>query len=275
VGQNLFIRVGPRFKLSLTLTFAKIGGNLDFSGNTLASVDLSATHVRGDLVLGPPAPHWSEGARLALRNTEVGVLGDPNHAWSDNTWPEENNLDLDGFVYTSIVIFPGTDPNTTKKISVPRFIGWLEKQKRYYPQPYEQVANVFQKEGLKDEAADMLYEGKNRELRETTSWHRLFLFCHKYFIGYAYRPYYTVVWVIGFALLGMIVLRLSKQGPANGRPYGIAYSIDMLLPIIKLRDKHYEINLKSWARYYFYFHKIMGYILASFLIAGLSGLTAK
>jgi len=56
-------------------------------------------------------------------------------------------------------------------------------------------------------------------------------------------------------------------------PYGIAFSFDMLLPIVKLRDYHYTVDLKGWARYYFYFHKLMGYLLASFLIAGLTGLT--
>ena len=52
-----------------------------------------------------------------------------------------------------------------------------------------------------------------------------------------------------------------------------AYSFDMLLPIIRLRDRHYQIDLQTWARYYFYAHKIIGFAIASFLIAGLSGLT--
>jgi hypothetical protein len=33
-----------------------------------------------------------------------------------------------------------------------------------------------------------------------------------------------------------------------------------------------DIDLKSWARYYFYFHQLMGYVIAAFLAAGLSGL---
>jgi hypothetical protein len=47
----------------------------------------------------------------------------------------------------------------------------------------------------------------------------------------------------------------------------------MLLPIVKLREYHYSVDLKGWARYYFYVHKLMGYVLASFLIAGIAGLT--
>jgi hypothetical protein len=266
VGNNLFMTNGATFKERLILTFAKIGRNLDLTGSTFNSVDLTGTHVRGTFIFGPPPTLWSREAKLTLRNTEVGVLPDPGSAWPDN-------LELDGFVYTSLENVPGTDINATKR-NVSQFLGWLEKHKQYYPQPYEQLAAVFQKQGLKDAAEDLLYEGKNRELREATDqFHRLFLRFHKYFIGYKYRMYYAVFWILGFVLLGMIVLRFSKQGPANGMPYGIAYSIDMLLPIIKLRQKHYEIDLKGWARYYFYFQIMMGYVLASFIIAGLSGLT--
>ena len=59
----------------------------------------------------------------------------------------------------------------------------------------------------------------------------------------------------------------------DGPPDIISYSFDMLLPIIRLRESHYQVDLTTWARYYFYFHKIMGYVLASFLLAGLAGLT--
>jgi len=73
--------------------------------------------------------------------------------------------------------------------------------------------------------------------------------------------------------IGALVFRRTEEARKNRMPYGIAYSVDMLLPIIKLRERHYDIDLPGWPRYYFYFHKIMGYVLASFLIAGLSGLT--
>ena len=53
----------------------------------------------------------------------------------------------------------------------------------------------------------------------------------------------------------------------------IVFSMDTLLPIIRLREKNYHIDLRGGLAYYFYFHKIIGYVLASFLIAGLSGLT--
>jgi hypothetical protein len=72
---------------------------------------------------------------------------------------------------------------------------------------------------------------------------------------------------------GIAVLHLSGEARRNEMPWGVTYSIDMLIPIVRLRDAHYKVDLGGWARYYFYLHKVVGYALASFLIAGLSGLT--
>jgi hypothetical protein len=76
-----------------------------------------------------------------------------------------------------------------------------------------------------------------------------------------------------FVVLGAAVLRVSGQGPRNAMPIGLSYSFDMLLPVIRLREQHYAVDLTGAPRYYFYCHKIMGWVLASFLVAGLSGLT--
>src|SRR4029077_5637671 len=92
-------------------------------------------------------------------------------------------------------------------------------------------------------------------------------------IGYGYHMERALFWGAGFMLAGISVLRFSGEGPKNQMPFGIVYSFDLLLPIIRLRDKHYQIDLEGWPRYYFYVHKVMGYVLASFLITGLAGLT--
>ena len=55
-------------------------------------------------------------------------------------------------------------------------------------------------------------------------------------------------------------------------PFGLFYSFDLLLPIIRLREMHYDIDLKGNARYYFYFHKLAGWALGASLVAALSGL---
>ena len=61
-------------------------------------------------------------------------------------------------------------------------------------------------------------------------------------------------------------------------PYdALPFTVGMLLPIIKLNKKHEDViqHMTVWVRWYFYFHQIIGYVLASFLVAGLAGLTKK
>jgi uncharacterized protein YjbI with pentapeptide repeats len=269
IGQHLQMRNGAIFHKDITLELAEIGGNLELSGSTFASVSLKEAKVVGALLLGPPAPSWSEVAKLSLQNAQVGFLH-----YSPDVWPR--NIELDGFTYANLGGLSEKNDGQINTRDTGWFKGWLKRQTKFTPQPYENLANVLEKEGHKGEAKDVLYAGKNRELEQASdrlSWFWLFL--HKIFIGYGYRIHYSFCWTLGFILVGMFVLRITKQGPANKMPYGLAYSTDMLLPIVKLREKHYEIDLKGFARYYFYFHRIMGYVLVSFLIAGLTGLTKQ
>jgi len=267
------------FAKTVIVDSAKIGRNLDLSGSTVRDfslIDLSGSRVHGDFILGPPPITWEGEARLILLNTQVRVLQDSPDAWPDF-------LELDGFTYDRLGGFVGSPVEcfTLESVvinayerEISSFKKWLEKQERYSPQPYEQLAAVFRKAGHKDKADDLLYTAKNRELLEAAgSFNRLGLFLLKVFIGYGYRIHYALYWCFGFVAVGVIVLRVSGQGRAHGMPFGVAYSLDMLLPIIRLRERHYVLDLTGWVRYYFYFHKLMGYVLGSFLIAGLSGLT--
>jgi hypothetical protein len=54
----------------------------------------------------------------------------------------------------------------------------------------------------------------------------------------------------------------------------IGFSLDLLLPVIQFNDK-YKIDFGGWQEIYFYFHKVMGFVLSSFVVAGLSGITKK
>jgi hypothetical protein len=56
-------------------------------------------------------------------------------------------------------------------------------------------------------------------------------------------------------------------------PYGFVYSFDQFLPLIRLSEKNYEISVANRWRYYFYIHKLAGWILGSFILAGLAGVT--
>jgi hypothetical protein len=243
-------------------------------------VDLTSASV-GTLLLGSTcygpinAPeNWGSGAELVLTSASIHTLQDglcvEDRECDPAAWPL---VELTGFSYKQLESFDNDTVNDMAMRPSEWWRNWLIRQRRFSPEPYEHLAATLSKLGHKDTATDILYYGKERE-RELASFKvKLGLWLQLVFIGYGYRIYYSVFWVIGFVVIGALVLRVSHQGTKHKMPYGIAFSFDMLLPLVRLREKHYKIDLQGWSRYYFYFHKIMGYVLASFLIAGLSGLT--
>jgi hypothetical protein len=68
----------------------------------------------------------------------------------------------------------------------------------------------------------------------------------------------------------------SRDTDEHPQDYGVinpfGYSFDALLPIIKLREMHYQIELSGWRHYYFYFQKTIGWVLGIFILAVVSGL---
>jgi len=259
VGGNL-ICFGLEVGLHLVMNAATFGGSIGCQSAKIRSnvylnhsefkkgIDLTGAEIGGELVL-----EGVEGMALKLQNAKIGIL--PNLA---EAWPSK--LELNGLTYRSVV-------------AADNFEEWFRKIDHYAPQPYEQLASVVQSQGNSTLATAIRYAGRERERSEATFGEWVWLTALKLVIGYGYYPLRAVLWVIGLVLAGAVVLRVSGEGPRNGMPFGLTYSFDMLLPIIKLRDSHHQIDLKNWARYYFYGHKIMGWVLASFLLAGLSGLT--
>ncbi len=265
VGGKLFMR-GGEFAKPLPLIFSKIGSNLDLSGAKLAGLDLAGTQISGELRVGSGngSVEWGDASQLTLRNAMVGAL-----QYRQDAWPKF--VELEGFTYDRL---RRVGPAAVSEIQW--FIDWLADDESYTPQPYEQLASVLRKAGQYDKANDILFAGKERERAGATGFKRVGLSVLMYSIGYGYgyRYFYSLIWIGALVVIGVLVLRVTGESQRLRMPYGIAYSLDMLLPIVRLREWHYDkVDLKPPARYYFYFHKLMGYVLASFLIAGLSGLT--
>lgn len=295
VGSNLFVQPGgvardegagveqmreAVFKKPISLYFGKIEGSLELIGSFHGRVDLTGTQISGDLGLAraelrpdggesTEEAHWSKDAALILRNVKAGALQDLPDAWP-------NTVDLNGFAYNRLggIFDSATQPVIKRPVG--KFEAWLGGQASYSPGPYEQLAKVLRNQGCPDAADDIMVAAKERERTEATGSAYIGLTLSKWFIGYGYSLFQSLIWISVFLVLGTLALAISKQGGRISRHYNLAYgffySFDLLLPIIKLREKHYNVDLNGWVRYYFYFHKIMGYVLGGFVIAGLSGL---
>ena len=237
VHGNVFLSGGAEFAGPITLIFSNIG-ELELANTTFhKDVDITGAQIRSDLVLGLPAARWPGDSTLILHNARADAIQDSRDAWPAS-------LDLTGFNYRSLGGVHAGERDRMADRPVEWYRTWLAKG-QYSPQPYVQLAAVLRVAGRSDAADDILYAGKQRERHEVDWQQRVWLTALDWSVGYGYHVERALIWVAGFILL---------------------------LPIIRLREMHYTIEMQGWPRYYFYVHKIMGYVLASFLVVGVSGL---
>ena len=124
------------------------------------------------------------------------------------------------------------------------FLNWLDRDEVYSPQSYRQLAKLLQSVGYTDLAVGILYDGRERDRRETDlsemKW--WFLSVLKIMIGYGYgwRYFIAVIWLIGLTAIGVVALGFSEDGKQWGLLERVWYSADMVIPVIRLREKHYR-----------------------------------
>jgi hypothetical protein len=250
-----------------------IKGDLDITGSTIGALDLTAAAVDKVFRLGPAMPgapttcDVGNSNEIKVRHMNVGEI-----SADFGGWPEK--LDITGFKYGSAISFWKA---TDRSKATDYFLDLLSKQTDFSRQPYEHLAMAFQREGYRDVGDEILYAGRERERQEEWKNGRyiqwVWLSMQKALIGFGYKPWWSFYWVVFFVLLGAAIFRNTRAARERRMPWGVAYSFDMLLPLITLREMHKEIPLSGWQRYYFYAHKLVGYVLALFVGAALAGLT--
>jgi uncharacterized protein YjbI with pentapeptide repeats len=272
VAGNLLLRDSV-FNGDIVIKLSTVEGSLTLANSSVKSLDLSGTSIKGELNLS--RIKWQAGS-LTLRNTSAGAVDDDKESW-----PKDLRLSLGGFTYQrwgGLSGPPPSAPNNLSNYPAQWYAGALNQDPVYSRQPYEQLASVLKSAGYVAAAEDVLFEEKKRALWEEPAsvYQKALQLLTMIFIGFGHRVYYSIPWTLLFIGIGALVVTRTAEARINGIRYGVAYSLDILIPLIKLRESHYKIDFEgNWrfARYYFYFHKLMGFVLASFLIAGLSGLT--
>jgi hypothetical protein len=236
-----------------------------------------------------------------LRNTHVGALQDWWRNETDNAWPK--TLELDGFAYDRLGgrLGQGEEADMLAR-PVACFIDWLGKDPIFSPQPYEQLARFFRQAGEPGKADDILYEARNRRRRRALSkvddhGHAkkrnlrqglgLSVLCWTIGYGLGDRYFRVLWWVGGFTLLGTLLLFAAGPHSPASSPSLFFASLDQLLPIITLNNAHEALIFGDasakppvapqpyWVLVYFYAHKVAGWVLGSFIVAGLAGLTQR
>ena len=104
------------------------------------------------------------GGRIELEHVKVGMLRDTRE-----NWPE--NINLLGFEYGRF--------HSEAEQDVTERLDWLSRcpqqedadgRKRFDPEPYEQLANVYRKTGRLDDARTVLIEKEERSNKHIKGW---------------------------------------------------------------------------------------------------------
>jgi hypothetical protein len=274
--QSVFInRVS--IKNDISLSEAEIDGDVILLGTQLSSMNGRSANVSGTLSLGlhddPPAmwTRWTNKSTLDLTNARLGGIRSPERL---DVWPKSiwfHNLSFKSFS-ADFCGAPSCQHNSSW------YGQWLSTQagERKSFEPYKEVIDLLMAQGEVLEALDLGVLGHDVE-REDAYRHgefirHILLSVYRYTVGYGYKLYWVVYSILFFVIAGAVIFRQTPEARRRHMPFGLFYSFDMLLPIIRLRDSHYKIDLKGDARYYFYFHKLVGWALGATLIAALSGI---
>ena len=269
LGKTLFLGAridgsfnarGARFTGPLDLGGAQIGGALSLEEAHFAEqLFLNGANIGSDMTIG--------GGHLP---SEVGIIG----------------LRFDRIFWPSA-------PDRTR--TGEQWAEFLQLQKPYAPQPYQQLASALRRMGYSDDATAILYHNSKRNwiVRYIPEGDRpdrklgiaawtnalwqgapesLLYGAYGLLVGYGLYPHWAIWACIIFVALGVAVLWVTGDRAKNKMWTGISYSLDRFLPVIDLRKDAKDVHLSSCSRAYFYIHRIVGFILAVFIIAALSGL---
>ncbi len=291
VGSDVFCQ-GMTAKGGVKLTGAQIGSVLNLSGTRLEigvapegaadtsgkkkekpeeALDLEYLQA-AEINLSAAEP--IKGTVL-LSNARVRTLRD-----RPDCWPEQ--LKLDGLAYDSLA--PPKDGQSPP--TVEERLGWLARN-GYHPQPYEQLAAYYRRQGEDRQARHVLL----RKERARRKQYRLFKsreWLYNGFLkgwgclqdgltGYGYAPGRALSWLVAAFVIGWIVFNGHHPAPVNAvHPVfnPALYTLDLLIPAPGLGqasdwDPHgYYLALAAGLR-------ILGWLLAITVIAAITRLFSR
>ena len=282
IEQSLLMN-GARFEGAVQLSRARVAGDIDLAGAVLGNLNLYGATVAKDLYLaapGGPYVQWRTNADggvparhpvLNLLDTSVGGLVD-----QPASWPANLQLVLRDFRYERLLPFTDTGERVGELRDATWYIDWLARDRPYSFQPYWQLAKTLEAYGEDGKAHKVLIAGRERQRLQLPWWspERWGLWALRWVIGYGYGTgeLQALVCAIPFFVFGGFLARCRAKPGADGKRPGFWYSFDMLLPGMWLDERHANIVLRRRARWYFNVHRLVGYLLVLFVVAGLAGL---
>jgi len=209
-----------------------------------------------ELVLSPAA---APAGRVRLSHAQVGSFAD-----SALLWEAVGGLDLDGFDYQTM--------NDTRVIDVRTRLRWIEQvMPDYAPGPYEALAVAYRRSGDEELSEQVLMEKQRRRYAEAGVLGRIWGALQRWTVGYGYRPWLAVCWLVLFAVLGGSWFAGHPPPPVDNGQNPVfnpwLFAADTLLPIVNLGQDGYW-RLEGPSQWIASALVAVGWILATTAAAG-------
>ena len=284
VGQDLHMG-GAIFYGSTELSLISVAGNVDVSGGKFSQLNLTGATVRNDLFFGAGgnSVQWinsvdgngrTRNPFISFWNASIGGLVD-----GTGSWPENLEMLMNDFRYERLAPLEGYRKGIGELRDAAWYVDWLARERSNSFQPYRQLAHVLRAYGETGKASKILIAGRERYRTQLPWWspERWWLWVLRWTIGYGYGSgeLLALLWAVLAVLLGGLIARWKGEPRPDGERPGYWYSIDMLLPGIQLSESHRKVEMAGCWKYYFYIHRLIGYVLLFFVVAGLAGLTEQ
>lgn len=245
----------------ISLAGARVG-ELGFDDATISGygdLALGLRRVRAEML-------WLSRCTLTegtvdLRHARISILrDDPAH------WPARPHLD--GFVYETI----------DKPGPLAARLAWLDAADGYHPQPYEQLAAVFQGMGRDVEARTVRLAKQRRRRRTLPPIARAWGVAQDWTVGYGYRPLRAGILLAALLAIGTALFAahhpvpLKKDEAPAFNPF--LYTLDLLLPIISFGQEP-AFNPRGPYQWLAAALIASGWILATTIAAGITRVLSR
>jgi hypothetical protein len=274
------------------LTDCRIG-SLDMERGRAAGLRLGL--VRGRTL-------WRRCGSLRLRDSHLGRLlfSAYRERGSDALLPP--TIDMRGCTYDDLPRSRYAEEPTQRAA----FCEQLVARGPYDPQPYTQMSRMLRLQGHIAAANEIMFKERRAATRHAllagrhafsardyatsaehyATWAWLWLLRLTIGFGIGLRYFRAVAWALLFVLAGAWVLAGSSEPvgllPVQTWLWRVGASLDQLLPLVHLSPKYAAFfdersrdMLNFWQNAYFAMHRLVGWVLGIFIVAGLAGLTQK
>ncbi|MGH3864497.1 hypothetical protein [Actinokineospora sp.] len=222
-----------------TFSGARLGGRTHprhpATDKVLSAYGLTAQ----ELVLAFPPRRPPRGQVVLTRASIVSVIDGPG------LWAARGGVDLEDFSFTAITSHP--------EVSVGTRLAWLRAvQPDFAPGPYEQLAAVYAGGGDEERAQLVQLERQRRRYAELNVAGRMWGRLQEWTVGYGYRPWLAMVWLLLFWLLGLLWFstHVMEKLDADVNPVWNPplLATDLLLPIVDLGqdNKWRMVGASQW-----------------------------